>query len=120
MKKHSEFKQVRAIDVKPYRWALWCSIKGGEPFANPIVYRRWSEDGERIIFALDSNNGYSAKPDDILELIPYENDWAEANWERLEERDATRMKHRYPQGKCPTCGQDRKREEDPFAPLGDI
>jgi hypothetical protein len=62
--------RIRATDVRPYRWALWCSVDGGEPFANPIEGRRWSEDGQHIWFMLDTHNFYKAAPDDEIELIP--------------------------------------------------
>lgn len=64
-----ETKQVKAIDVVPYHWALWCSIEGGKPFANPIVAARWLDDG-RLSFMLDSHNFYSAEADELLELVP--------------------------------------------------
>jgi len=67
-----KLEKVRAIDVVPYRWALWCTVGGSKPFANDIVHMRWSDDGRRIHFGLDSHNFYSAAPDDELELVPVE------------------------------------------------
>lgn len=46
-------KQVRAIDVRPYQWAIWCTVgRDTRPFANAIESRRWSEDGQTIWFLL--------------------------------------------------------------------
>ena len=63
--------KVKAIDVKPYRWAVWCTIEGNpKPFANDIVSRRWSEDGAHIWFMLDTHNFLNAQFDEVLELVP--------------------------------------------------
>jgi len=37
--------RLRALDVTPYRFGLWCSVGGGEPFANMICHRAWSDEG---------------------------------------------------------------------------
>lgn len=67
---HPETKKVKARDVKPYEWALWCSIMGSEPFANDIVSVHPSECGAYLWFMLDSHNFLKATPDEELELIP--------------------------------------------------
>lgn len=82
----------RAIDVTPLTHAIWCSIEDGEPFVNHITLRRWSEDGKRIVFMLDSHNFLFAAPDeeiDVIETDPLYN--AELTREELR-RDAERMK----------------------------
>lgn len=61
---------VRAIDVKPHRWAVWSSIGNGEPFTNEIAIRRWSDDGTKIWFMLESHNFLTAAPDEEIELVP--------------------------------------------------
>jgi hypothetical protein len=64
----------RAIDVTPYEHAVWCVIANGEPFANDVVCRRWSEDGATISFMLESHNFMSAAPDEeieVIERVPY-------------------------------------------------
>jgi hypothetical protein len=67
------FVKVRAIDVRPYRYALWCaSGDGRRACANQIVHREWTENGQCICFGLDSHNTFRAKPDEELELIPCE------------------------------------------------
>lgn len=75
MKSKPETKKVKAIDVIPFRWALWCTIEDGEPFLNVIVARRWFEPDEpgpaRIGFMLDSHNFLIAFADEKLELVPY-------------------------------------------------
>jgi hypothetical protein len=81
----------RAIDVTPYRHALWCTVGGGEPFANTIVYRKWDEGGSAIVFMLDSHNFCAARPDELMgvvEIQPVSAAFA-ATWD---ERDAARMR----------------------------
>jgi hypothetical protein len=65
-----ETKQIRARDVAPFFWAQWCSVGGGEPFANAIVGVRWSEDGKHLWFMLESHNFMKVDPDEMLELVP--------------------------------------------------
>ena len=60
---------VRARDVRPYHYALWCSVAGGEPFANPIVHVKWGSD-RSVCFMLGSFNFDFHEPDAVLELIP--------------------------------------------------
>lgn len=64
------FERIRAVDVQPYRWGQWSSVGGSTPFLNQIVSKRWSENGDRIWFMLDSHNFMSAEPDEVLELVP--------------------------------------------------
>lgn len=59
----------RALDVTPLEHGIWCSIEGGAPFVNTIVLRRWSEDGARVVFMLDSHNFYFAAPDEEIEVV---------------------------------------------------
>jgi hypothetical protein len=61
--------KARAIDVRPYAFALWCTVGGSAPFANPIESRRWSEDGQTIWFLLGTHNFHTAQPDEILDLV---------------------------------------------------
>lgn len=86
--------RVRAIDVKPYRWALWCQIGNGAPFANEIVYRRWSDDGKVIWFGLDNHTGYRAEPDKELDLIPHDGRYSPEMLARVDARDAELMAKR--------------------------
>lgn len=65
-----QFQLVKARDVIPYHWALWCTVGDSKPFANVIVMARWSEDGKRIVFMLDTHNFDQADPDEELELVP--------------------------------------------------
>lgn len=64
--------ELRALDVIPYRFGMWCTIAGSMPFVNPIVHRSWSEDGECIWLMLDSHNFQQAKPDAMLKVVPLE------------------------------------------------
>lgn len=59
--------KVRAIDVRPYQWALWCTVAGiPQPFANEIEHRQWIEDGQSIWFGLGTHAereaGRNARP----------------------------------------------------------
>ena len=48
--------RVKVLDVIPYRHGVYCSIEDGKPFVNDIVGRQWSEDGEKVIFMLETHN----------------------------------------------------------------
>lgn len=67
-----EMKQVRALDVVPHEWAVWCTVEKSQPFANKVVSVKWSEDGESLWFMLGSFNFLNAKPDEMLDLVPHE------------------------------------------------
>lgn len=62
--------KVRARDVKPYHYGIWCTVGGGQPFNNVICGVRWSDDGARLWFNLESYNSYDVDPDEEIELIP--------------------------------------------------
>lgn len=99
--------QKRAIDVTPHNHALWCSVEGlnkGEPFANTIEYRGWTEEGD-IVFGLDTHNGFTAKPDKMMAVVEVDPgvsavlmaDWLSADAERMAKRPV-------PTVSCPHCG----------------
>lgn len=90
-----KLEKVKAIDVKPYHYALWCSIEDDKPFANEICLRKWTDDGEKIVFMLESHNFYFAEPDEMIEVIAL----SEATYANLRHdvRDAETMKQRPPQ-----------------------
>jgi hypothetical protein len=85
----------RAIDVTPYEHAIWCSIGDGEPFANTIVLRKWSDDGTQVVFMLDSHNFLRARPDEEIDVVeknePFYNDKFQAECLR---RDAETMRRK--------------------------
>lgn len=60
--------KMRAIDIMPYRTAIWCSVAGGPPFWNEFVAKCWSADGERIWFMLESHNFDSFLPSEEVEI----------------------------------------------------
>lgn len=62
--------KVMAVDVKPYLFGLWCTVGNGEPRSNVICSVKWSEDGQRLWFMLESHNFFDAAPDEALELVP--------------------------------------------------
>ena len=61
---------VKARDIKPYHYGVWCSIEDGEPFANTICYIRWSDDGKHLWFGLETFNTMKVEPDEEVEVIP--------------------------------------------------
>jgi len=63
---------VRAQDVVPYFYALWCSVGGSDPFANPICGGTWSADGTKIYLFLDTHNVYCVDAEATLDLVPRE------------------------------------------------
>jgi hypothetical protein len=66
-----EVESVRARDVQPYVWGIWCEVEGiKEPFVNTIMSVKWSDDGERIFFGLETHNFDSRKPEEEIELVP--------------------------------------------------
>lgn len=68
-----EFRSVRAIDVVPYHWGIWCTVQGDpNPFVNHIVGATWSDDGKHIWWMLESHNFQKAEPDEMVELVPIE------------------------------------------------
>ncbi len=60
---------VRGIDVIPYEYAIWCTVGGGEPFANVVERRSWSDDGQRIWLMLGTHNFYDCKPDEMVRVV---------------------------------------------------
>lgn len=61
---------IRAIEIQPYKHAILCTI-GDDPrvIANDFVTKRWSEDGKRISFMLDTHNFDSFEPDELVEVV---------------------------------------------------
>ena len=110
-----EQKLVRAIDVKPHRWAIWCTVEGDpKPFANEIELRSWSEDGKRIVFMLGTHNFLSAEPEDLILLVPLDEEKKAAVYgpsflADSDTRDAVAMAKRpVPTEPCPRCGGSGK------------
>jgi hypothetical protein len=99
-----KIEKVRAIDCKPYHYALWCAIEDGKPFANEMCLRKWTDDGEKIVFMLESHNFYAVDPDEIIEVIALPED-RYANL-RHDERDAETMKNRPPRKPKPVPARD--------------
>jgi hypothetical protein len=60
---------VRARDIKPYHYAVWCRFENGKPFCNAICSARWSEDGKKLWFMLESHNFFDAEPDEMVEVV---------------------------------------------------
>lgn len=70
-----KMEKVRACDVVPYHWGVWCRIKSPDyphPFTNTIEGVTWSEDGAHLWFTLGTHNFHKADPDEELELVPCE------------------------------------------------
>ena len=65
-----ETKMMKARDVVPGEYGIWCTVGGGEPFVNGIELVSWSDDFEKLWFMLGTHNFYSAKPDEEIEVVP--------------------------------------------------
>ena len=63
---------IKARDVKPYHFGMWCTVGGGRPLVNEIVVVCWTDDGKRIKFMLGSHNFWFGDPDEVLDLVPIE------------------------------------------------
>jgi hypothetical protein len=100
-----ETKKVRAIDVVPYRWGLWCTVGDSKPFVNDIEGVSWSDDGQHIWFMLGTHNFYKAEPNEIVELVPCEPvTMSEAFMKEEEERHKKFVQSRpQPTQKCLHC-----------------
>ena len=95
--------RVKARDVKPYLYGLWCSIAGGPPFSNTICSVQWSRDGEHLFFGLDSHNFYKAHPDEEIELIPEPAEQVE----RRQDKISKWVLPPRPDPGCSVCGHSR-------------
>jgi hypothetical protein len=96
--------KVRAIDVKPYEWGIWCTVgdgKGGksEPFVNAIESRKWSDDGKRIWFLLGTHNFQDATPDEEMDLVPM----SRPKFAPENDQAAFVAKRPTPTRTCPSC-----------------
>ncbi len=48
---------MRVLDVKPYHYAIYCTLEGHDgAIKNDIVHRSWTEDGKRILWGLETGN----------------------------------------------------------------
>ena len=61
--------RMRARDVEPYYFGLWCRIDGSEPFINEIVRRTVTDDG-KIKWMMDSFNFDFHDPDELVDVVP--------------------------------------------------
>lgn len=85
----------KAIDVTPYEHGIWCSIMDGKPFVNTIVLRKWSDDGEKVVFMLDTHNFLMVPPNEEIDVVEKPEKFYNAAFqaERLRD-DAEKMKIR--------------------------
>lgn len=98
--------RVRARDVVPHCWGLWSSVMDDKPFVNPICHVKWSEDGSRLWFMLESFNFYSATPDQMLDLVPIQpGKYIDMAAVRAEHADVIKARPQpsQPPGVCPHC-----------------
>ncbi len=91
--------KVKAIDAKPYRFALPCLIGPEErPTLNMMCCRRMMSDG-KIGWLLDTHNCFSAAPDEELTLVPVDYIKTEEQRMRIDEDDEKMMRAREEQGR---------------------
>lgn len=101
-----ETKRIKARDVRPYHWGIWCTVGDDpKPFVNSIEGRSWSDDGSKIWFMLGTHNFHCAAPDEELDLVAVEASWpmiSDTEWEREQVRFFAERP--VPTVACPTCG----------------
>lgn len=68
MKTEPECVPIKARDLVPHKHAVWCSVGGSKPFANPVYMVRWTDDG-MISAALDCHVFLVEHPDAVLDCI---------------------------------------------------
>lgn len=99
----------RAIDVVPYLYGIWCTVADSEPFINTVATRRWSEDGKKIWFMLDSHNFMSAEPEEEIDVVERKPTCSNDLLQDVLRRDReAMMKRPSPRMTCPTCNQEIK------------
>ncbi len=92
--------KIKAIDITPYFYSMPCELPGDQFILNEMCCRRWSDNGDKIWWLLDTHNTFSAKPNDLVEVVPTDYHSA-GNLERWEAEDAERMAKR-PKTKDPS------------------
>ena len=99
-----EMQKIRARDVVPYHWGVWCSIADGQPFTNAIELVRWSDDGQHLWFLLGTHNFYKAAPDEEIDLVPLEPGLSPQYLEKVKlEHAETIAKRPVPTVPCASC-----------------
>lgn len=64
--------EIKAIDVIPYLHSVMCRFdEDGPSISIQVVYQRWNDDGT-ILFGLDNHTGFSASPDELVDVVPCE------------------------------------------------
>lgn len=119
------FVTLKARDVKPYHYGVWCSIEDNEPFANTICYIRWSDDGKYLWFGLDSHNTMKVEPDEEVEVIPVQSVYTQRTRDKYAawtlplppKPKPTRYDHRYKWSadgpECDLCGAQHEPNLEP-------
>ncbi len=83
---------VKAINIRPYMYSLPCQMPGKHFILNEICWRKWSDDGNRITFGLDTHNYLFAKAGEMVEVVPVLKDRYNAEYyQRVFARDAETM-----------------------------
>jgi len=84
--------KVKARDVVPGEWALWCCIEGGQPFANEIACVRWNDNGLALLFMLETFNTIpNVDPDSDMELVPYTSPYVSVALQATRRADHAKM-----------------------------
>ena len=83
---------VRAIDAKPYRWAVpYQPDCQKEPRLKAIVFRCWDNQLEQILFCIDEDVWFFAKPNEELELVSIASLFTRAFLDNAEKTDKEEM-----------------------------
>ena len=63
-------KKLKVLDVIPYKHGVYCTTEDeSKPFVNEIVGRNWSEDGEKVIFMLETHNFIFMSPIEEMDVV---------------------------------------------------
>jgi len=109
MDKPHVIKRKKAIDVTPLDHGIWCTVCDSEPFVNAIVLRKWSEDGKKIWFMLDTHNFMDADPDEEIDVVEIEPMYPPKLFRECLEKDKIKMANRpIEQHNCPHCNGSGK------------
>ena len=100
----------KALDVLPNYNGIWCSIADGDLFVNTIVSRRWSKDGRKITFMLDTHNFYFSSWDEEIQVVEITPDVSENTKKMWAESDDRTMGPR--PVCCKTCGHILSKEDN--------
>lgn len=96
--------KIKVLDVAPYRHGVYCTVGDGAPIVNDIVVKDWSEDGESVVFMLETHNFLFCPPDGEMDVVVLG-----GGVPRLDRDDSDFLSKRpKPSKKCESCHGEGK------------